>query len=88
MFKYLLIGLLVWLIVIPALKRALGHRPTGRGEGPKAAPPAPASGTGAQPMMVRCAHCGVHLPESDAQRDAAGRPYCCVEHARSGPGAV
>jgi uncharacterized protein len=29
--------------------------------------------------MVACAHCGVHLPESEAiQKD--GKYYCCEEH--------
>jgi len=29
--------------------------------------------------MVRCAHCGVHLPRSESiQSD--GRFYCCAEH--------
>lgn len=29
--------------------------------------------------MVRCAHCGVHLPESDALADGA-RHYCNAAH--------
>jgi uncharacterized protein len=33
--------------------------------------------------LVRCAHCGVHLPRSEA-RQAAGRLYCSEEHARLG----
>ena len=33
--------------------------------------------------LVRCAHCGVHLPRVDAQtRD--GRHFCSREHARLG----
>ena len=35
--------------------------------------------------LVRCAHCGVHLPRAEA-RQAAGRAYCTEEHARLGPG--
>lgn len=31
--------------------------------------------------MVRCAHCGLHLPSSEAVA-ADGRLYCCQEHAR------
>ncbi|WP_281279403.1 PP0621 family protein [Plasticicumulans acidivorans] len=30
--------------------------------------------------MVRCAHCGLHFPASQAVRDAAGDSYCCKEH--------
>jgi uncharacterized protein len=33
--------------------------------------------------LVRCAHCGVHLPRSEA-RQAEGLLYCSEEHARLG----
>jgi uncharacterized protein len=33
--------------------------------------------------LVRCAHCGVHLPRSEA-RQAEGILYCSEEHARLG----
>jgi uncharacterized protein len=33
--------------------------------------------------LVRCAHCGVHLPRSEA-RQADGILYCSEEHARLG----
>ena len=33
--------------------------------------------------LVRCAHCGVHLPKLEA-REAAGALYCSEEHARLG----
>ena len=33
--------------------------------------------------LVRCAHCGVHLPRAEA-RQAAGTLYCSEEHARLG----
>ena len=43
----------------------------------KGAPPA-----AAPEDMVRCAHCGVHLPRSESlARD--GRQYCSEEHART-----
>lgn len=29
--------------------------------------------------MVRCAHCGVHLPVSESLR-ADGKTYCCAAH--------
>lgn len=35
-------------------------------------------------QMVRCAHCGIHLPRSDALL-ADGRTWCGAEHARLGP---
>ena len=33
--------------------------------------------------LVKCAHCGVHLPRAEA-RQAAGALYCSEEHARLG----
>jgi uncharacterized protein len=36
-----------------------------------------------QGELVRCAHCGVHLPRAEA-REAAGALYCSDEHARLG----
>jgi uncharacterized protein len=35
--------------------------------------------------MLACAHCGVHLPKSDALFDAGGRPYCGEPHRLAGP---
>ncbi len=34
--------------------------------------------------MVRCAHCGVHLPRGDALFDGS-RPYCSETHRLAGP---
>jgi len=59
---------LVWLV-----RRALGARH-------KDAPPR----AGPSGELVRCAHCGVHLPRGEA-RTADGRDYCSEEHARLGP---
>ncbi len=40
----------------------------------------------AEPVaMLQCAHCGVHLPKSDALFDAGGRPYCGEPHRLAGP---
>jgi uncharacterized protein len=33
--------------------------------------------------LVRCAHCGVHVPRADA-RQTEGLLYCSEEHARLG----
>jgi uncharacterized protein len=41
-------------------------------------PPAPQA-------MLACAHCGVHLPQSDALMDPAGRPFCSDAHRLAGP---
>jgi uncharacterized protein len=45
-------------------------------------------GTGIQPqIMVACAHCGLHLPRSDAVLDAQGRGFCGAAHRLAGPSA-
>jgi uncharacterized protein len=35
--------------------------------------------------MVRCSHCGLHLPRSDALLDADGQAYCSAAHRDAGP---
>lgn len=35
--------------------------------------------------MVTCAHCGVHLPSSDAITRADRTHYCSTEHRHLGP---
>ena len=34
--------------------------------------------------MTPCAYCQVHVPESEAVRDAAGRGFCSEQHRRLG----
>jgi uncharacterized protein len=44
-------------------------------------PPPPAPGAIAPPQaMLRCAHCGLHLPAADAVRGADGAVYCSAAH--------
>lgn len=38
----------------------------------------------AVPHMVRCAHCGLHVPEDEAWEDGEYR-YCSGEHRNRGP---
>lgn len=35
--------------------------------------------------MVDCAHCGVHLPATEAVRGEDGRHYCSPAHRLAGP---
>ncbi|MCU0813337.1 MAG: hypothetical protein MUC32_03090 [Burkholderiaceae bacterium] len=72
--KYLVvigvIAVVLWLM--------FGRRPRIRAERTKAK---------AQPSlegMVQCAHCGVHLPRSEALR-ADGHSYCSAAHRDAGP---
>lgn len=72
MLKYLLLLVLLLIVWWAWKKRASDDG----GERNDAAPPAPE-------RMVRCAHCGVHLPESDAVKD--GELHFCNEaHRRAG----
>ena len=65
----------LWLWYSPALRRL--WRP-----GDKPRPP----GANLPERMVRCAHCGIHLPRSEALLQG-GRTWCSQEHARLGPAA-
>ncbi|MDX9844516.1 MAG: PP0621 family protein [Aquabacterium sp.] len=84
MLKYLLIAVVVvWLLYSPFLRKARQLKRKQR-------PAATTATTGpAQPPqvedMVACAHCGVHLPASEACRDTAGRAYCSAAHRDAGP---
>ena len=71
----LLLGVLTLLAVVWLLR---GSR---RGDD-RIAPTASASAA-VQPM-VRCAHCGVHLPQTDAV-EHAGQAYCSMRHRLAGP---
>jgi uncharacterized protein len=63
---------LFWLLVIALVWWAFtrSRQPTGKETPPNAAEPQD---------MARCAHCGIHLPQSDAVRGEKGL-YCSTEH--------
>jgi uncharacterized protein len=65
----ILIGL--WL-VLTLIKRALASRRKSPSDKPAVA------------KMVACAHCGVHIPESEAVHDGDSH-YCSEEHRRKTP---
>lgn len=65
--RYLLLAVAIWALFIllrHLLKRPEKQRPE---EHPKTED------------MVACAHCGIHLPESDALKKG-NLYYCCREH--------
>jgi uncharacterized protein len=68
MLRLLLIVLAVWIALLLVRDVLRRRRGTAR-------PPAVTA-------TVRCAHCGVHLPEADALQHVDGRSYCSIEHAR------
>lgn len=34
--------------------------------------------------MIRCAHCGLHVPHDTALTDNSGHAYCCKAHLQEG----
>ncbi len=47
-------------------------------------PAAPAAESAAPATIVACAHCGVHLPQSDALTNRAGQHFCGEPHRLAG----
>lgn len=77
-------NLLLFLLVLFAIwwiRRAL-KRPSDGGTRSKGAGKAKGALT---EQMVECAHCGVHVPESEGVRDGS-RFFCSEEHRRLGAG--
>jgi len=75
------IVLLLGLVVL-ALFWALGRRrgPTGSGRSPQAP-----TGRESEPRtMVRCARCGLHLPQTEAVQDSTGHWFCSEAHRAQG----
>jgi uncharacterized protein len=79
---WLVIGLAAYWLV----QRLRAERPAGSGQADRSAGPAPPAVPAAVPLtMVRCAHCGLHLPQADAMLDEARRSYCSPAHRGAGP---
>jgi uncharacterized protein len=83
--------LLIWLALgfaawwwLRSLRR--GERRAPPASQPSASTSAPAREALPQPML-RCAHCGVHLPRSEALLAQGGASYCSAEHRLLGPAA-
>jgi uncharacterized protein len=76
--RYVLLVLIV-VVAIWLIRRALAHASRAKqGDGQAGKPPL-------QGDLVKCAHCGTHLPLPEA-RAVGDRVYCSDEHARLGPG--
>lgn len=72
--KYLVLLAVLVLAWVLFFKSRSKPPPAGRkGEPPQAAP------------MLACSHCGLHLPDSEAVFDGAGRPFCGEAHRLAGP---
>jgi uncharacterized protein len=68
--KYLLLAAFAAFVWWIWSKRSRGPRPGG-GANPAHKDPE---------RIVACAHCGVHIPESESVRDDGGVPFCCAVH--------
>jgi uncharacterized protein len=75
--------LLIWLLAIVAGWWLLRSR--GRAAPPLRGDDASRRAVAPPEAMVDCAHCGLHLPASEAVRDTAARTFCCSAHAEAGP---
>lgn len=76
-----ILGVLMLARVLARSKAASAEKSKARQANPPQAHPA--SSQGDPEAMVRCAHCGVHLPRSEA-RMLGGNTWCSNEHARLG----
>lgn len=92
MLKFLLLlALVVWLWYSPAVRR-LWRKPAAKPP-ETTTPPSPGPSATSQPgltdpphgLMVRCSHCGLHLPQADALPGPDGQHYCCEAHRAAGP---
>ena len=75
--KYLLLGLLAYV----GWRWYVGQRAKGAPTMP-APPVPPASAGGTAEKMVSCAHCGIHLPQSEAVGGARALHFCSDDHRR------
>ncbi len=70
--RLIILALVIWLIY------RMVRRMLAKPDNTKPASPSPGTN------MVRCAHCGIHIPETEALfRD--DRPYCSDAHREAGP---
>jgi len=78
--KYLLVLAVLWVAIWlwrknrrEEMREAEREQAAARAQRPPAAPAAPQT-------MLRCAHCGVHLPASDAIAGPGETVYCSAAH--------
>ena len=73
-----------YLVLLVVLAVAIGIWRSRRAPDAVAKKPSPPSNALPQSMLA-CAHCGIHLPQSEALM-VGNQAYCCAEHRRLGPG--
>ncbi|OZI72667.1 PP0621 family protein [Bordetella genomosp. 2] len=78
--------LLIWVVIILVamlVLRIVAARAATKRNAPPPQPPARQPGGQPAESMVRCAHCGIHLPRSEAIM-LEGKVWCSRDHARLG----
>jgi uncharacterized protein len=83
--KYLVLLAILAVVMLLFFGRGRGKPPADRQAPPPPKAPPQAQAEVEATEILACAHCGVHLPRSEAVFDLAGRPYCGPEHRASGP---
>lgn len=83
--KYLLVFAVLWIAIwLWRKNRREEMRDAQRERAAKAQQPPGAPAVGAPKAMVRCAHCGLHLPATDALAGPDGAVYCSTAHRQAG----
>ncbi|MFH0132106.1 PP0621 family protein [Variovorax sp. VaC1] len=83
--KYLLVLAVLWVAIwLWRKNRREEMRDAQRERAAKAQRPPGAPAVGPPQAMVRCAHCGLHLPATDAIAGPGGTVYCSVAHRQAG----
>lgn len=68
---FLIVAIVLVFFIVRLLLRRAGSAGKRRVEGPR--------------QMVRCDHCGLHVPDDEAVRSQDGHVFCSEEHRLSGP---
>ena len=77
--KYLLVLAVLWVAIwLWRKNRREEMRETRREQAARTARPGAAPAT--PKAMLRCAHCGLHLPAADAIGGTSGAAYCSAAH--------
>ncbi|MDH6592851.1 uncharacterized protein M2165_002740 [Variovorax sp. TBS-050B] len=78
--KYLLVFLVVAVAIWLWRKNRREEMRDARREQAARARPRPEAGPATPQAMLRCAHCGLHLPAADAIAGPGGAMYCTAAH--------
>jgi len=79
--KYLLWAIVILVALLAA--RIIAHRSVSRSLNKHKSTAGQQAHSVASESMVRCEHCGIHMPQSEAMQ-IEGHTWCSQEHARLG----